>query len=327
MTDYYVNTGAAAGGDGTTAGLTGTHRACNSLADWQALYVGTPSAQLDIHCVGTAAHTSRFILNGSWVLTSTNRLVFHGEGGNYQYDTSKFRIEFTSAGGYESGFTGGDNVDVLDMQVKITNTGFSGISAIENLGAGLTNKVLRCIVVGVCSGTSATTGILFGGICRACLAYDFLGGSNQDTGFNGSDIGSFIDNCGAYHCDVGLANVNYQATRARNCWAQACTDGFGSSPPFQPTGTDHNCSDIGSDAPGSNAVTGTVSFSNTGTKDFRLASGDTVAKNAGANLSGDFNYTLTGASWGGTFSIGPLPAVAGAAVSGLLSQANSIAGF
>ncbi len=97
-------------------------------------------------------------------------------------------------------------------------------------------------------------------------------------------------NCTAYDCSVGFDVGSGGTFIAKNCLAQGCTDGFQGT--FD-SGSTNNCSDITSDAPGSNAVTGTASFVDATNKDFHLSASDTVAKDAGTDLSGDATYPIT----------------------------------
>jgi hypothetical protein len=99
--------------------------------------------------------------------------------------------------------------------------------------------------------------------------------------------------CYVYNCTVSGPEIGFNVSSgrtifAKNCLAQGCADGFGGSGSW--TDATNNCSDIASDAPGSNPRTGTVSFIDSANGDFRLAPSDTVARGSGVNLSADATY-------------------------------------
>ena len=95
---------------------------------------------------------------------------------------------------------------------------------------------------------------------------------------------AYVYNNTFVNCIRGVEGGGSSHTFAKNCLAQSCTDGFVGT--FD-SASDYNCSDISGDAPGVNSVTGTVTFEDAPNDDYHLASSDTVAKDAGTDLSTD----------------------------------------
>lgn len=101
-------------------------------------------------------------------------------------------------------------------------------------------------------------------------------------------------NCTAYSCSTeGFFKDGYVAVQLVNCVAQNCTDGYSYTEDAWSASSTNNCSDITSDAPGTNPVTGTVKFIDAANGDFTLSPYDTVAQFAGANLYADATYPVT----------------------------------
>lgn len=91
-----------------------------------------------------------------------------------------------------------------------------------------------------------------------------------------------------------------------NCLAQDCTDGFKITETTWDASSCNNCSDIASDAPGSNSRTGSVTFVNAGGDDYHLAPSDTVALGYGVADpgSGLFSDDIDGQARGIIWDIG-----------------------
>jgi len=103
--------------------------------------------------------------------------------------------------------------------------------------------------------------------------------------FTSVNIGGtlLVNNCTFYKNEQGVRRTNAGNTLTiKNCVFQRSADGVNGGV----TG-DKNVSDISGDcASCTNEIVGTVSFTSVSGADFSLQSGDTVAKNAGADLSG-----------------------------------------
>lgn len=110
---------------------------------------------------------------------------------------------------------------------------------------------------------------------------------NNTVGFysQGAHWSGSAKNCTAINCDYGYSSLK----SAINCIAQSSRDGFNSVT----TGT-NNCSDIASDAPGTNAYSGSVQFMDSASGDFRLSPYDTVAMFRGTPLTESFTTDLAG---------------------------------
>lgn len=95
---------------------------------------------------------------------------------------------------------------------------------------------------------------------------------------------ALINNCTFYKCEVGVKRSNAGNTLTiKNCIFNRVADGMNGG-----VGGNNNVSNISSDCASCTAgITGTVAFTSQSTGDFSLQSGDTVAKNAGADLSSD----------------------------------------
>jgi len=114
--------------------------------------------------------------------------------------------------------------------------------------------------------------------------FESSGGTGKAFYAESNGIKAYIYNVSVVNCENGFYGGGNEYTLIRNCLAQSCTDGFVGT--FD-SDSDYNCSDISGDAPGANSVTGTVSFVDTANDNYHLASSDTVAKDAGYDLSTD----------------------------------------
>ena len=115
-------------------------------------------------------------------------------------------------------------------------------------------------------------------IFENCLAYDGYRGFQVDTLGTG-----YILNCGAHNLsDEGIRSAGTVDSTAvvKNSWAQGCGTDFSAN---WDTAT-HNASEDGTE-PGTDGQTGAIAFVDEGADDFHLASGDTIAKENGADLS------------------------------------------
>lgn len=153
-----------------------------------------------------------------------------------------------------------------------------------------------CLVKAINSGGyTGVKGIIFGSnnpaYLACCILYDFSTTSSRAIFIdNYSATSPIFYNCTFVNCYYGINKGAGAAPIAKNCLAQGCTDGFYGT--FS-SSSDHNCSDISGDAPGTNAVTGTVTFVDAANDDYHLASSDTVANGAGADLSSDSLYPFS----------------------------------
>lgn len=136
--------------------------------------------------------------------------------------------------------------------------------------------------------------------------YDVSSPSYSFAIYNEITCNMYIYNNTMYNCSYGVFSYSSGELLINNL-ANNCTDGYYTSGGFSAS-CSNNLSDITSDAPGANSVTGTVAFVDATNDDFRLSSSDTVAKDAGTDLSGDANYPfstdIVGTTRTGTWDIG-----------------------
>lgn len=138
------------------------------------------------------------------------------------------------------------------------------------------------------------------------IIYGFANSGNNGKGLNsGIYAASYIYNNTVFNCDVGVADGGPGALYKNNIVKTCDTDWSVSA-----VGTsNNNCSEDGTH-PGTSGQTGAVTFVSEagGSENLHLASGDTVAKANGADLSGDASYPISvdidNVVRSGTWSIG-----------------------
>lgn len=142
--------------------------------------------------------------------------------------------------------------------------------------AGAT-RLINCLVRGTYAG-GGNIGASGPIMCINTIAYGFRKANGRCFSLTGY--------ARAYGCvGIGAQYAFYGNTSnfiAKNCIAQGCTDGFYVIAGF--TGS-NNVSDVAVDAPGTDAITGTVQFKDAANYDYHLAATDTVARGAGVNLT------------------------------------------
>lgn len=203
---------------------------------------------------------------------------------------STSRIEIVAATGFECKGIRNSSVACIETSSSpvagFTTSNFTiqGISIYSTSSAGYA-------VVNNGSGIPSIKDCLIG--TNGSASYGFYGGSGtrgrvENSIFYGFTVNAIqgrydctVDNCTFYECYRGIRAVD-SGVVAKNCLAQACTDGFNGT--FGAT-SDYNCSDIASDAPGAHSVTGTVQFVDATNNDYHLDASDTVARGAGVNLT------------------------------------------
>ena len=311
----YVNTASTAGGDGTTNGTAGATRAYASLSEWEAAEQADLVTATDTHivnCSGTAADTTQFTLAG-WTTDATYFITINGDNTTGTYSTSHYRSEITTTGNFYYNFTiSNDYTVVNDMQVFSTNAAYTN-NRIYYTTADYVD-FNRCIVKAAVTTSMTSFGFMWnagdGGSATNCLAFDI--DKTGSAGFNillsGTTADVALDNCTAYNCDYGFKQ-QYKDTALRNCLAQGGVQGFDTIGSNYGS-IDYCCSDVSGEAVGTNGVIGTVTFVDAANDDYMPASGDTVAKDAGQDLSGTFTDDLAGTTRDASFDIGALEYVA-----------------
>lgn len=226
-----------------------------------------------------------------WTLDATRKILIEaGTAHGGVFNTGAYYLSHTTAG---AGLTFNDPsmfADVTGIQVTTSNANGDGFQQINSSGTG-TVLFDKCIV----RNTNATPAAGSIGFflrfsmrvnLRNCLIYDMGEGVWW---FEAAGVGN-AHNCTVYNCDTSGFHAAGTAPVLKNCATMACTDGFVGTWGGAST---NNASDVASDAPGSNPQTGSISFVDAAGKDFHLASGDTVAKNNGATLTGDATLPVT----------------------------------
>jgi hypothetical protein len=163
----------------------------------------------------------------------------------------------------------------------------TGLSSVFRI-ARTNNILMNCIARGPTSYTTANsmagfyswTGAINNYIIN-CISFNLKSTGNTGRGITATVGILNVYNCTTYNCYTGYYENN-GIYIAKNCLAQNCTDGFNGTI----SGT-NNCSDITSDAPGSNSVTATANFVDVANGDFRLSSNNPLILRAGKDLSSD----------------------------------------
>jgi len=293
-TTWYCNTNATGSGDGTTPANGYTSLSLLEAAK-QKDYVSADE-QTDWICSGTTAQTTYTIVSGS-TCDATRYIAIIGNRTSYIYDTTKFRIEYTS-----TCLTVTDlYVRVYNIQCKLTATGDSraGIKFNPSTSTSV-SYVEGCIVVGVLSSTARyNTGIVCNQVasgehtlyCSNNVIYGFINSTYDAVGFS-SSLGwnvylydnTFADN---YYGIV----VNSGACTAKGNISIATFDAFYGT--FE-AGSDYNVSSDGVATGGvHDRVSQTVTFQDAANRDYRLASNDAGAKGYGVDLDSDAYYPIT----------------------------------
>lgn len=243
-----------------------------------------------------------------WTTDSTRYIevtVPSAERHDGKWNTSKYRLELTTVTG----------LDCVESDVRIHGIQLSQTTSTVNArgitlrGTGeyqISNIIGKGSYSGAATGffiNNNTTGTLK---CWNVVIYDILNGGATMAAFRNNSTGIiYCYNATVHNCFRGYLRSN-GTFLVKNCIAQDCTDD-GYNGTFDAAST-NNCSDIASDAPGSNSSTGEVTFVDEANDDFHLDSSDTVAKDLGADLSADanipFSTDIDGATRSGTWDIG-----------------------
>jgi len=256
-----------------------------------------------------------------WNTSSTERLVLFSPCSKTEVGTSQRNLttQLTARSYWHSATTAGwsfnddagtrvtQHVDIIGLQFQVSGTGATIALNFKTLDEACDINITDCLIVGSDSvSTVGTTHIgiyvvngTSGGVVRVrnSVIYGFktAGATTNEAGIwsnlaASTGLSIYINNTTVYKCENGFRRVNVGNTfTVKNSITNRCADGFNGG-----IGGNNNVSDISSDCGSCTAaITGTVSFTSQSTGDFSLQSGDTVAKNAGADLSADANAPLT----------------------------------
>ena len=312
----YVNPGADAAGDGTTAALSSgdsTH-AYDSMSAWESnentnLVVATNT--MTAICAGSTADTTKVIVAG-WITSSTYDVTIKTDESDRHdgtWDTSKFRSNINaSAHGTYNIQIATNHVTIEGLQINQNSgpvwNGNIGILA-QAMAAGsiltITDNIIKSgdgnCQRGLYLNDSDTIFNVFNNII---YGFDTEGARTQDvSGF------SLVHHNTLYNNVAGL-HLNSEAPTVSN------NISVGNSGADYSSTTNATMSN-NVDEDGTGEITGTPTFEDVGagTEDFHLASGDTVAMGAGTDLTGTVDTDIDGDSRATTPDCGADEFVAG----------------
>lgn len=319
----YINTASSAGGDGTTNATAGANRAYASMAAWNTAEANDLVAAGNthkVHCEGTAADTNCTISGwttgvANYITVVVDQAVRH----DGKYNTGKYRIEATDVGAALDIFPDYTRVEGIQIKLTATSGGRRGILARGNF-CQVSNSLFWAVLSGAATTAQGVEG--FGSDIKVwnCIAWDWVNAATVCRGLfqDGGGTAYFYNNT-AHNCRTGIGD-GFGTTVAKNNCVQDCTlacyaGSFGAA-------STNNCSDDATQ-PGSNGQNGEVTFVDEANDDFHLASGDTVAKDNGTDLSADANLAFSddcdGNTRTGTWDIGADELVATGAFTGTTS--------
>lgn len=263
----------------------------------------------NLACYNDAVETTAVTFNqglGYWE-TDANRYLriytpyLPAEVGDHQrhsgkWDTHGYRMQVANANAIR---VYPRHVRIEGLQIQLTTVNASNLACLNlapAAGGAADIRVSKCILYGFNSATYNNDGIdLWGGATGFWrvwdnVCYNFLG-NTYSVGIamiNPSMIG-YVYNNTVVSCQGG-----YQALSGvfilKNDLSQQCPVAFRDdnyAGGFDPS-CDYLVSDTAEVLPGAHSYNNTtVSFTNAGARDYHLASGDTGARNRGADLSGD----------------------------------------
>lgn len=327
----YVDTGADAGGDGTTAATSGANCAYQSLSQWEAATQAdiTGTGDAIVHCNrtnGGGVDTTAFTMSG-WTTDATHEIIitqddFPDDG---VFDDTKYYL-FNNDSATQGILIQEDFVTIDKLQIAVYQTGSNtryGIY-ISGPGAGSTLYFKKVILKGTNDAGAA-------GACRGiansdadatayyinCIAYGFLNSTRANAGYYPNAGANYYYNCVASGNRYG---IGYSGTfTAKNC---AC---FNNYDDFAGTGTiDHCASD---DGDGTNAQDFTSEatdwnkvFTDYSTADFTLKNYTTPPCCIGVGTddpgSGLYSDDIIGTARSSTWDIGAFEYVVPAAGGG-----------
>jgi len=277
-----------------------------SLAAWEAgqnanLTVTDTIEEAVCYSTGGTVDSTVVLING-WTTSATQYIRIKSSTNDRpgtQWDTSKYRLDITSGSGGTYAIrivSGSDHIEIDGIQVgNRINTAqdMYGIWFNNTGGSAGWCKIHNCIVRGY--GTYTVTGYHLGiSVYNASsgssyiwnnIVYDWYHASSADQeGIDLDDSGltHYVYSNTIQNCRYGIRQWN-GTCYAKNNAVNDCTDGFNGT--F--TSSDYNASDISSDAPGANSQTGEITFADEANDDFGLASGDSVCRGNGTDLSAD----------------------------------------
>ena len=291
-------------------------------------------------CSGGTKDSTSVTMSATWATDEkhfikiwTDPAQAYRHNGTYQTG-NKYRLEIANGNGIVIGYNiPADDIYIIGLQIKLTETwavSKHGIT-ISGTGAGkvyIEQNVILAAISGTAHGNFGLNFTRAGKEYRISnnIIYDFIETSSNDCAgvvFNNGT--HFCYNNTVHNCEVGFKKTGAGAdVTLRNCAAQDCDDGFDDTVEAWDD-ADYCCSDISSDAPGGNSVTGDVTFEDEDGDDFHLADADTLCRGAGVDLSADPDYAIIFDIDGDTRSFWDIGADENLAVGGVTHEGSATA--
>lgn len=299
----YVNTDSSAGGDGTTNNTSGSTRAYATLAAALSSFAGRDLVSnnevwiINVSAPSGVQDTTNATLDCTSDATRYPRIICTQDHGG-KWNTGVYRLASASPITIVSTCIVSQ---LIGLQISVTGSGGANCNPgiyIQSGGAFID----RCIVRGTEFSGSGTGGIPIGIYASGdknvyisnSLIYDF---SMIDEYALASGVQCYyntnfvMSNCTIINCRRGVRGSGAGSAKIRNCIFQ-CNSENGAFIDFAAdTFNSANCkNNLTSDASavGASSVTSTtLTFVDKASDDFHLASSDTAAINAGADLSAD----------------------------------------
>lgn len=309
----YVDPNAAAGGDGTTNGLSGSTCAYASMAIWEAAQQqdltdgGGDIAECICSSNGGAADTTSVTIDG-WTTGASSYITIYAAPAYRHagvWDTGKYRRTTT-----DTSITISEAfVRVNFLQVSV-NDAFASCIYVNVSGANgdvrIGNNIVR-------ANTTGLRGIYFywigtGGFAYDNIVYDFLTATGRGIGVNVANSCKFYNNT-IHNCTIGLAGGSDTPIAINNLLAACTTPASGTFA----AGTDYNATDdasIGYTVTGGgnthDRVSQTFTFADESGDDFHLDTSDAGARDFGVSDpgSGLFGDDIDGETRTGSWDIG-----------------------
>lgn len=252
------------------------------------LYYDSGADTTAVNISGITTGASNYIR--VFTATSTATQVNQNQRHSGSWNTSKYRLDLAG-----QCITSSVNFLRIDgIQCRMTSTGSLALAfdiTPSNSGViEISNNIIRGTLSGSAVNNAAIRFRGSDGTTKTAkiwnnIIYGFTNGSNTNHGmYFPSGVTAYVYNNTVYGTHTGFA-ASGGSQILKNNIVQGATDGY----QIGDGGSTKNVSDIASDAPGTNPITGTVTFVSTssGSEDLHLSPLDSVAKNAGADLSAD----------------------------------------
>lgn len=272
----------------------------SSLSSWEAgeqrdLTSVDEIAEAQIDGTWSSADTAT-VLIGGWTTDATRYISIYTTSTcrhTGKWDTTKYRID--NSGNFETGIYISEGFVRIDgVQIRMTGATLAYTMLLDNnVDAGGEIRFSNIIGWYNGGGTGGSNGLYqfsVGSGSRTlkiwnCIFYDFS--ATDSNGIRGgASWTNYIYNCTFQNCEVGIRGGE-SICIAKNTVIQDCVICF-----LSMTSGNNNVSDDNTQ-PGTSGQNGEVTFLNEAGDDFHLDSSDTVAKDNGADLSGDANLAFS----------------------------------